>query len=57
MNRQILALLAAAALATLAACGTTPTASESAPTGEWQANTAPADTSANRVPNLFGSGN
>lgn len=56
MKKQISAALAIAALVTLAACGSTPTASEAAVSGEWQANTAQADTTG-RVPNLFGSGN
>ena len=53
MTRQITAL---AALAVLAACGATPTTSAPA-AGEAQANTAPADSSTSRGPNMFGSGN
>jgi predicted small lipoprotein YifL len=63
VKKQISAVLAAAALAILAACGTTPTAGETAPPADWQANTATttsttaADTSNGRVPNMMGSGN
>jgi uncharacterized lipoprotein len=62
VKKQIPAVLAAAALAVLAACGTAPTASETAPPSDWQANettptSTPADTTNGRVPNLFGSGN
>lgn len=57
MTRSINALLAVAALATLAACGTTPTTGDATPPNEGQANSAQADTSTSRVPNLFGSGN
>lgn len=56
MKKQIYAAIAVAALATLAACGSAPTASEAAAPGEWRADSAPADTTG-RVPNLFGSGN
>ncbi len=56
MKKQISAAAAIVALAALAACGSTPTGSSAAAPGEWQANTAPADT-AGRVPNMMGSGN
>ena len=56
MKKQISAAIAIAALATLAACGSTPTEGTAATPGSWQANSAPADTTG-RVPNLFGSGN
>jgi hypothetical protein len=59
VKKQISAVIAAAAaLAVLAACSATPTASNAAEPGEWHAdNTTPADTTNGRVPNLFGSGN
>jgi predicted small lipoprotein YifL len=56
MKKQIATLAAIAALVTLAACGSTPTDSNAAAPGEWQANSTPPDTTG-RVPNLFGSGN
>ncbi|HST60710.1 MAG TPA: hypothetical protein VLK84_18565 [Longimicrobium sp.] len=57
MIKQISALLALTALASLTACGTTPTTSETAAPGDVRASSAPADSSTSRVPNLFGSGN
>jgi hypothetical protein len=57
VNQKLTGVLAAAALAALAACADTPTGSSAVPPGDWQANTAQADTSTGRVPNLFGSGN
>lgn len=62
MKKQISAILALAALAVLAACSTTPTASETAPPSDWQANettttSTPADTTSGRIPNMMGSGN
>lgn len=57
VTKQITAVLAVSALAFLAACGAAPTSSDAAPPSDWQANTAEADTSTSRVPNLFGSGN
>ena len=56
VKKQISAALALAALIALAACGSAPTASETASPGAWQANSAPADTTG-RVPNMMGSGN
>lgn len=56
MTKRTSAVLRAALLAAMAACGSAPTASETAAPGEWQADSAPSDT-AGRVPNLFGSGN
>ncbi|HST60709.1 MAG TPA: hypothetical protein VLK84_18560 [Longimicrobium sp.] len=61
MKKQISALFAAAALAVLAACGSTPTTSDAAASAEWQANEAPSaapqDTATGRIPNMMGSGN
>jgi predicted small lipoprotein YifL len=56
VKKQISAAIVIAALATLAACGSSPTDSTAATPGTWQADSAPADTTG-RVPNLFGSGN
>jgi hypothetical protein len=58
VKKQISAVLAAATLAVLAACSATPTSGSAAEPGEWHAdNTAPADTTTGRVPNMMGSGN
>jgi outer membrane biogenesis lipoprotein LolB len=62
VKKQIPAVLAAVALAVLAACSTTPTASETAAPSDWQANettttSTPADTTNGRIPNMMGSGN
>lgn len=56
MKKQISVAIAILALATLAACGSTPTDSSAAAPGAWQADSAPADTTG-RVPNMMGSGN
>ena len=61
MKKHISAAFAAAALAVLAACGSAPTAATLAAPTKAVTDEAPApqpqDTSAQRVPNMMGSGN
>lgn len=65
MKKQLSAVLAVAALVVLAACGSTPTGSDAAAPSRLQTDElvqpsdapTPQDTTAQRVPNLFGSGN
>jgi predicted small lipoprotein YifL len=59
VKKQLSALFAAAALAALAACGSTPTAPRAAAPTRAHADEAPLpqDTTAQRVPNMMGSGN
>lgn len=61
MKKRILIVTASAVLVAGAACGSTPTASLEPASGsiraDEQAGSQPQDTTSQRVPNLFGSGN
>jgi hypothetical protein len=58
VKKHLSTILAAALLAAGVACSSTPTAPATATHGEWQANTTPpTDSTSNRTPNMFGSGN
>lgn len=57
MKKQLSALFAAAALAVLAACGSSPTTPSTAAPAGALADEAPQDTTSQRVPNMMGSGN
>lgn len=54
--KKVSVVLTTATLLGLAGCGASPTSAGAAP-AEWQANTAESDGTAERVPNMFGSGN